>query len=148
MRLQVGQALPESSVLIVNHLNDVMHQCRRLQAFPELFPNPKAKINFMQQMATLSKLIADIFQAKSSTESIATDPQQGTVACTNSSYADNSAFKRPWTRWLENMPVPFLNPDWIAINQKLPLVGNTLGTTKFSVYHINERDFRRVCYGI
>jgi hypothetical protein len=158
----IDQMLPEDISLLAENLQEVMNQCCRLKAGPELFPSIAMKDDFMKEMAKASPLMvimAEIIQKKYKPENDCTVSKDNMESLSNDTdvrskesaaaaewpefHPDRPNAKNPWNNWLDNSSVR--SRKWVAIQQKIPRIGDKLMRRITLEYDAIERSFAVVC---
>ena len=151
--------LPDDSG-IKERLREIMQQCRRLKAAPELFSSTIVKSNFLDKISRLS-------HEMSRTQEVAVQitgfdksvliPYRSCLDLTfNPEYIkqhpdcmlppffpDKIDRKMPWNKWLDNSAAP--KEGWIAIQQKLPRTAEKLLRQITMMYIATTVEFQMVC---
>jgi hypothetical protein len=157
--------------LIRENLSAVMQQCRRLRANPRLFPNEASKTEFFLKIGKISESFHSLVEIsrgydkilKATCQPIAlidqpisTEFNENHVISTSSEALTNNsedAFSNvpeflpdkahardgPWLNWLQNSGSPF--EGWIAVQQKIPRVGDKLTRQICLLYDKISEDF-------
>jgi hypothetical protein len=154
--------LSNNGTFIAKQLDEVMHQCQRLEATPELFPTSAIKEAFLLRIAQLSSLLTTIdeivkqkhefeFKASASIGSMER-PFTNEVLVKNGRLPistevphflpDKVDAQPPWNNWLGNSAKPV--HGWIGLEQKIPRVGDRLNRLKTNMYETVRKIFEEV----
>jgi hypothetical protein len=159
-----GEVLPEGANIIANFLVKVLNECLALKASPERFPSSSAREAFLTKIEAFCsslEILEEIVEQKLSAswhihntdlhliEEISipeADPAKirSLLRATKPPifHPDRRDAKNPWNNWLDNSAAPV--PDWIAIQQKIPRVGDLMNRKKVHEYDILEADVDEV----
>ena len=152
--------LPQNIIVIANFLGEALDECRRLLDAPWLCSSGSQRERFLENIATLRPIIASIgeidTQNRSSLRHILSRDMRN-IPLMDSDYPDDdrgaklrllvtqspppfhpqSRFaKNPWNNWLDNSASS--NPGWVAIQQKIPRIGDVLNRKKVYDYDALE----------
>jgi hypothetical protein len=147
--LNMDETLPRDATILATNLREVMQQCRRLKATPELFPSAAIRDEFLKmlskvspRMATISAIVTKVHEARRY------DPVKDTLPADSEEkwmpHPNMANGKPPWNSWLENSgEAP---PTWVAIQQKIPRYGEVLMKKLTLEYNALEAHFVEVCF--
>jgi hypothetical protein len=153
----VDDELPQDANVIANFLGEALDECRRLLAAPGLFPSRSQQKAFLKKVASLCPIIESIGEIEKQNRSsmrrvLSRDPNSIALMCSDnpdndptesgSLHPDARDAKNPWNNWLDNSANA--TPGWIAIQQKIPRVGDVLNRKKGYDYDALEASIEEV----
>ncbi|RFU34440.1 hypothetical protein B7463_g1888, partial [Scytalidium lignicola] len=134
----------------MKHLREVINQCRRLKTSPELFPSMSTRHLFLSKVAEIAKVLSNLRRIASKDSTVRKD--ESNLFVWTPSPANDDPTKRPdmlpdqpgglnpWNSWLNNSIKP--TEGWIALQQKIPRIGDFMNLRKTILYHQKEIKFR------
>lgn len=157
--------LPHDATVIAKFLGEVLNECRRLIADPKLFPSRSLRKAFLTKIASLRPVISILIKMHKQSrtvywyvmnrdlqfmEEIGPDylangrakPRSLLTMKIPLFHPDKPDGKNPWNNWLDNSAVPA--PGWIAIQQKIPRIGDVLNRKKIYDYDALEASVEEV----
>ncbi|RDW63859.1 hypothetical protein BP5796_10361 [Coleophoma crateriformis] len=150
----MGQSLSELNQKILRYFRIVMKQCQRLKAFPKLFPCDCSRQDFFGKVAVLTRIMANYREIFQSYEDLAvkvheylpwkfiSKDESGKIVEERALppfFPGQPGGKNPWNYWLDNSAKG--NDGWIAIQQKIPQVGDTIIRHQSRLYESLETQF-------
>lgn len=147
--VNMDQTLPRDTAIVATNLYEVMQQCRRLKACPELFPSLALRSEFLQKISEVSPIMALVSEFIANKLEVdgyricdvnpADDPNEQRMPHPN--ILDG---KNPWNKWLDNSAEP--PSGWIGIQQKIPRFGDMLMRRITLEYEAIEASFISVSF--
>jgi hypothetical protein len=155
-----GDVLPRNVNEIANFLSQVLDQCRRLHAAPDLFPSQTTRAAFLTKIGSLCSILESLdtifdqqrsFRCHQGHEMlhyiglVEADLEEMDLAEVKSSllqakwpmfHPHRPDAKHPWNNWLDNSAKAA--PEWIAIQQKIPRFGDRMNKKKYLEYDTIE----------
>lgn len=136
----------------MKHLQEVIKQCHRLKNSPELFPSVSIQKIFLVKAAQVSKVLKNLRNIvarendirKAEANLLVWTPSPANVAHTElpEFLPDRPDRPKPWNAWLDNSIKPI--KGWIALQQRIPRVGDFMNLRKTILYDQKEIEFREV----
>jgi hypothetical protein len=150
--------------LLAKRLDGVMDQCHRLQAAPHLIPSSSMRDSFFTKIAHLSSLleiVTEIASRKVAFERATSYPISSIERpFTNQLLTEIGAPSivveppvlhpnkvgalKPWNTWLNNHVVDRYVAGWIAIEQRIPRIGDRLTRMLSNMYDAIQEIFQEV----
>ncbi|KAH8802872.1 hypothetical protein F5884DRAFT_861224 [Xylogone sp. PMI_703] len=133
----------------MKHLREVIKQCHRLKESPELFPSVSTQRLFLSKAAQTAKVLGDLRNMTLKDNNVRTG--ENNLHAWSASPANDDHTKlpdmlpdqpgglSPWNTWLNNSVKP--TDGWIALQQKIPRVGDFMNLRKTILYHQKESKF-------
>lgn len=143
------EALPANTVRVIERLDTVFGQCRRLKENPALFVTEDTRKEFMTAMARISKAVLHLRRAMFARYISNVDREMARKA--EREVAKELPFfhpnrpdgLHPWNRWLNNS-APVMPPGWVGVQQRVPHIGDNIIRRITVMYQLYEKQFEEV----
>nr|AJW31327.1 mating-type protein MAT1-1-5 [Clarireedia homoeocarpa] len=144
--IKVRAPLPADTVKVMEMLDVVFGQCRRLKAYPELFATRDTRKKFMTAIARIAKAVSHLRNAMfvrhvSNMDRDMSRKAERKVAKELPFFHPNRTDGlNPWNRWLDNS-APVMPPGWVGVQQRIPHIGDNIIRRITVMYQLYEKQF-------
>jgi hypothetical protein len=146
---KVRVPLPADTVRVLEMLDAIFSQCRRLKASPELFATGDARNKFMATMARIAKAVSHLRNAmfvrhvSNENREMARKAEKNFAKELPFFHPNRRDDLNPWNRWLNNS-APVMPPGWVGVQQRIPHIGDNIIRRITVMYQLYEKQFEDV----